>query len=325
MTKIIVQTVNQEVTTWDLSAAERLIDEYLAHADVQPSSRISYKKKLTEFFKFCMASGISQPTRKSVLDYKRHLIEKGMTPYSIGGYLTPVRGLAKWMNQSNPAFVDFASGVKGVRTRGHCRDAYSVDQLTRILGSIDRSTLVGLRDYALIRLLATCGLRTIEVERAARNDIRNVNGETVLFVMSKGATDKSDFVVIPSETLRALEEYFVARGPNKPDEGLFTSVGDGNFGTAITTRTIRHITKTRARACGIDSDKLSAHSYRHFFVSTAVAANVPLDQVREAARHRSLLSTQVYLHRARRAEGLTEKTLDDIISNQSKKTGDVSS
>lgn len=59
-----------------------------------------------------------------------------------------------------------------------------------VLETIDRSTLTGKRDYALIALLVTCGLRTIEAHRANIEDLRTLGDMTVLYIQGKGKDEK---------------------------------------------------------------------------------------------------------------------------------------
>jgi integrase/recombinase XerD len=324
--KAAIQAQGKGVALRDLDVGEGLIREFLANADLKPISQRSYKKKLREFFKWCLKTNVQRPDRQTILDYKRHLISKKFTPYSISGYLVPVRCLFRWMSTIDPNFHNIAAGVKGVRRpKTHCRDAYSVEQVNRILSSIDRSTLVGKRDYALIRLLATTGLRSVEVTRVSVGDIRRVGDETVLYVCSKGSDAFDDMVALVDHTLQSILEYLTARGATKSADPLFASLGDSNRGARLSTRTVRRITHGRARDCSISSPTLSScHSYRHFFVSSAVNAGVGIDAVREAARHRSIISTQIYIHRANRSKGLVEKAVDDTLQKAADQKVDVS-
>ncbi len=175
------------------------------------------------------------------------------------------------------------------------------------------------RGYAIISLLARCGLRTAECVTAQVQDIRRLGDETVLYVQSKGTDDKTDFVVLVQNTLGPIMEYLISRGPTKPSDPLFAPI---RANKPISTRTIRHLTKRRARNAKIDSPYLSAHSYRHFFCTTGVNSAVPLDEVREGARHASLASTQIYIHRANRAKGITEKKVDEALSGESASSDD---
>jgi site-specific recombinase XerD len=65
-----------------------------------------------------------------------------------------------------------------LQTQACCRDAFSVEQISELFNSIDCSTLLGKRDFALLNILARTGLRTIEVTRADVGDIRQVGGVT---------------------------------------------------------------------------------------------------------------------------------------------------
>ena len=50
------------------------------------------------------------------------------------------------------------------------------------MARIDRSALIGLRDYAILTLMLTGGLRTVEVTRANLKDLTNRAGKEVLMV-----------------------------------------------------------------------------------------------------------------------------------------------
>jgi len=91
------------------------------------------------------------------------------------------------------------------------KDPLTVDDVSGLLGSIDRSTIEGKRDYALINLLIRTGLRTIETIRADVGDIRQASGETVLSVQGKGRDEKDELVILTPPSLNPIREYLTAR------------------------------------------------------------------------------------------------------------------
>lgn len=63
-----------------------------------------------------------------------------------------------------------------------------------MLQDIDQSTLIGKRNYAMLALMLTMGLRTIEVSRANIEDIRTSGDATVLYVQGKDHIEKDAVV-----------------------------------------------------------------------------------------------------------------------------------
>lgn len=302
------------------SSIEHLIESFLKAHDVKEISREGYRRRLRQFFLWCSANQVRQPDREEIIDYKRYLVDRCRSAYTISGYLVPVRQFFAW-TETVKLYPNISRGIKGVRRqKGFCRDPLTVEQVNELLNSIDRTTLIGKRDFALLNLLARTGLRTIEVSRADVGDRRQVGGETILIVQGKGADAKDEIVVLVENTLQPIMDYVIARNGTKPTSPLFASVGDGNRGARLSTRTIRKIVKERLRSIGVDSPRLTSHSFRHFMVTSALQAGVPLQEVQQAARHTSILSTMLYAHNINRASGVAEKALDKFI--ESKKTSE---
>jgi len=252
-----------------------LIAQFLKSHDVKPVTRDGYKRRLRQFFSWCESNQTTSADKTTIVEYKRHLVSKGFTSYTISGYLVAVRQFFTW-TESVKVHPNIARGVKGSRRqKGFCRDAFSVEQVQSILGSIDTTTLVGKRDFALINLLARTGLRTIEVIRADVGDIRQVGDETILTLQRKGSDSKDEIVVLVGNSLQPINNYLTARGGTTPSSPLFASLSDGNWGQRLSTRTIRRIVKTHLRACGLGANsRLTSHSFRHFLVTTSLRQGV---------------------------------------------------
>lgn len=81
--------------------------------------------------------------------------------------------------------------MKGVKLdTGFKKDCLTSKQVGKLLNAIDRTTVKGLRDYAILSLMVTTGLRIIEVTRANIGDMRTVADFTALFIMGKGHSEK---------------------------------------------------------------------------------------------------------------------------------------
>lgn len=293
---------------------EELIAGFIRAQDVKENSRESYAKGLRKFLTWLRERNITSPTRQTILDYKMDLAAAGLSSYSISSYLVSVRKFFNWL-EATRGTPNISKGIKGAkRARGFRKDPLTLPQVRELLTSIDRAALCGLRDYALITLLAHTGLRTIEALRANIGDLRQQGGEALLWIQGKGRDEKDDFVLLTGEPLKAVYKYLAERGPAKKDAPLFSSQSDRNGGGRLTTRSFSRIIKERLRAIGIDSERLTAHSLRHTAITLALQAGATIQEAQALARHANINTTLIYAHNIDRLKQAPERKIEALIS-----------
>lgn len=294
-----------------------LIEAYTESLDLKPRSKKAYEKAVRYFLDWARDNGIQAPKRQDILAYKEHLIEN-YTAATAASYLTAVRSFFNYLN-AEAGYPLITSGIRNPKTRpGHKKDALSAEQAKEVLASIDRGTLSGKRDYAIVSLMLHTGLRTVEVARANIEDLRNISGAPVLFVWGKGRDSKDEYVKITKTVQAAIEDYMAEReaqdGAQPPQAPLFASLSHRDYGQRLTTRSVSRISKEALQAAGYDNRRLTAHSYRHTAVTLALQAGVPIRDVQQMARHASPLTTERYAHDIRRIEAAAEDKLEEILA-----------
>lgn len=290
-----------------------LLSDFYAFLDVSPKTLSTYQRAMRQVFKYFTENGISQPAHQDIVDFKKALEAKGRKPATIGLYLAACRRFFDWTEQAG-IFPNVARGVKAPRQeRGHKRDYFGAVQLKGIMSGMSRDTLRGKRDYAVFALMATCGLRTIEISRANIEDLRNLGGEMILYVQGKGRKDRTEFVKLPAPLLEAINDYLTLRG-NAPDGApLFAGIGNRNRNGRMTTHTISQIAKKAMKAAGYNSRRLSAHSLRHSAVTLSLLAGQSLAEVQSFARHTNIATTQIYSHAVERIRSTCEASIASAI------------
>lgn len=297
-----------------LVALETEVDNFLAQLSRKKSTKATYRRMLRQFVSFLLEEGLlaklgRKDLRKvDIVAYKEALEESGKEAHTVSAYLTAVRRFFSYL-QGAGIYPDIAKDVEGPKKpKGHRKEWLSGDQIRQVLGGIDRSSLDGLRDYALINLLARTGLRTIEIARATVGDIRQKQGAKVLYIQGKNRSTKDEFVVLTQEALEPIREYHLARGTLLlPDEPLFSSSSNRNFGEALTPRSISRICKDRMKAVGLDDNLLTAHSLRHSAITLSILGGASLVQAQAMARHSDPRTTQIYFHNIERVSLAAEK------------------
>ena len=218
-----------------------------------------------------------------------------------------------WTEQEG-LYPNVAKHLKGAKVdREHKKDYLTSRQVREVLGAIDRSTEQGLRDYAMLFLMITGGLRTIEVTRANIEDLRNAGDNTVLYVQGKGREEKTEYIKISAPAEQAIRAYLKARGSAPETAPLFASTSNNNHGERMSTRSISGIVKTRLQQAGYDSSKLTAHSLRHTAVTLSLLAGRDITEVQQFARHKNIATTMIYNHALDRAKNGCSEAITSAI------------
>lgn len=290
-----------------------LILSFISAQDVKEVSKRVYSRALKQFIIWIKGKGVVNPTRETILAYKEGLRTKGLSSLTLSGYLVAVRKFFEWL-ESVKRYPNIAKGIKGGKqTRDFRKDPLTVEQIGRLLKSIDRETSQGKRDFALLNLLIRTGLRTIEVIRADVGDIRQEGGEAVLQIQGKGRDAKDDFVLLTDNTLRPVRDYLQTRGKVEATDPLFTSMSCRNKNQRLTTRSVSRIIKEHLREIGLDSPRLTAHSLRHTAITLSLQAGATIQEAQVLGRHANINTTLIYAHNIDRIAHAPEKKIDAFL------------
>lgn len=272
---------------------DNMFHSFMQYIDVKDKSLETYTRSLKQFFNYITVKGITEPTRQDIVQY-RETLKADKQPATVQLYMIAVKQFFKWTDKAG-IYPNVADNVKGVSvSKGMKKDYLTTGQVKDVLSRIDTETVKGKRDYAIIALMVTCGLRDIEVSRANVADLRTRQNSTVLYIQGKGKDDRESFVVVPDSLETVIRDYLKARGGNS--KALFTNNSNHGKGDRLTTRSISRIVKTAMINAGLDSDRLTAHSLRHTAVTQALIAGQTLQEVQQFARHSNINTTLIYAH-----------------------------
>lgn len=288
-----------------------LLKRFLEYLDASKKTVQTYTRALRQFFKFLYENNITQPQRTDVLAFRDNLKDKGRKPTTIKSYIVAVRLFFQWTNQEG-LYPNIAEKIKGAKLdQAHKKDYLTTEQIKDVLNNIDISTVTGARDYAIISLMVTGGLRTIEVSRADMEDIRNVGDSPALYIQGKGREEKTEYVKLPLQVFKAIGRY--REMLDKQHEVLFTSTSNNNKGQRLTTRSISGIVKKRLKEAGYTSDRLTAHSLRHTAGTLNLMNGGSLEETQQLLRHSNINTTMIYLHHLERSKNQSEKRIADAL------------
>lgn len=289
----------------DQPITEDLYNRFIAYIDAKPKTIETYTRALKQFFAYLNLNGIARPGREDIIAFREEL-KPSHKPTTVQNYITTVRLFFQWAAQEK-IYPNVAEHIKGAKLdKAHKKDYLTSKQVKTILSGIDRSSLQGLRDYAIIVLMITAGLRTIEIIRADIEDLRTVGDSAALYIQGKGKDEKTDYVKIADPAEDAIRAYLKARGTAEPKQPLFASEANRNSGERLSTRSVSRIVKEALIEAGFDSDRLTAHSLRHTAATLNLLNGGSLAETQQLLRHTSINTTMIYNHQLDRAKNNSE-------------------
>ena len=170
------------------------------------------------------------------------------------------------------------------------------EELEAMINLPNTRYLTSLRDKAIMKLMANCGLRVSEIVNLRPGNINLTKG-SLRVVNGKGGVDR-DIPFIPEGTANKLREwkkrkpqsdYFFSNVRNN-SKGRFSS----SKGSKLAVRTIQSMIKNYARKAGIDKT-VSPHTLRHTFATNHYRKNKDLEGLRMVLGHADISTTQIYV------------------------------
>ena len=289
-----------------------LFSRWTSFIDASPKTVDTYGKAINQFLRYLAENGIAQPTRETVVEYRDYL-KQDHKPTTVQSYLAAVKLFFQWTEQEG-LYPNVARRVKGAKIDNeHKKDYLTSRQVAKMLGAIDRSTLKGLRDYAMLSVMVTTGLREISIVRANIGDIRAAGDETALYYQGKGHEEKADYVKLAEPVEEALRAYLKARGETDGKAPLFSSIANRNTGERMTTRSVSRVAKERLIAVGLESDRLTGHSMRHTAATLNLLNGGTVEETQQLLGHANINTTLIYSHALERAKNNSEKRIANAI------------
>jgi site-specific recombinase XerD len=208
-------------------------------------------------------------------------------PGSAGCYANRLRSLLRFLGLRGLTEPQLARSVPSV---ARWREAGipqlpSRPEVERLLGSCDRSSRVGARDFAILILLARLGLRAVEVSRLELDDLHWRAGE----IEVDGKGHERDRLPLPSDVGEALVDHFKLRG-HSAHRRVFLTVRAPT--RPLEPSGVRSVVRDACRRAGIE--RVAAHRLRHALASELLREGASLIDIGQVLRHKHLESTVIY-------------------------------
>ena len=271
---------------------EHLLKDYNYYLKIErrmsPNTAASYSSDIKEFF---TDSGV-KPEEASLEDVREWLSKRAETvsKRTQARELSALRSFFDYMILEGMRKENPCESLESPRIGRYLPDVLSVEEVDRIMESVDCSNPKGLRDRAILEILYGCGLRVSEAVGLRISDVFIKEG----FVRVIGKGNKQRIVPLGEVAADCFTGYLGCRGEAAKPE--FSDIAFLNRnGMPLSRVYVFNMVKTQAIAAGI-SKNISPHTFRHSFATHLIENGADLRVVQEMLGHESILTTEIYTH-----------------------------
>ena len=278
-------------------AARRFFEFFTANIE-NDNTRAAYAQAVAQFLRWAEARGLTLQSIEpiAVAAYVKDLKTRLADP-SVKQHLAAVRMLFDWLVTGQVVGANPAASVKGPKhvVRKGKTHVLSAEDARTLLDSIDTTSVVGLRDRALIGVMVFSFARISAVVGMKVEDYYRNGKRWWLRLHEKGG--KFHEVPAHHNAEAYLDAYIEAAGiAEEAKSPLFRSAA-GKSGT-LTERALRRnnaldMVKRRANAAGL-SNRVCNHTFRATGITAYLEAGGTIEKAQQIAAHESPKTTKLY-------------------------------
>ena len=258
-----------------------------------PNTLDAYLRDLEKLQSFLTAADLDyrQVRLEDLQTFAASLHDIGIHPRSQCRILSGVRTFFRFLEQEGYIGQDPSELLESPQIGEHLPEVLTIDEIDRILLSIDLSKWEGQRNRAIIETLFSCGLRVSELTSLKISDIYEREG--FLRIFGKGSKER--LVPISQRALQEIGSWYLDRQQMVIKPGEEDYVFLNRRGAHLTRTMILIMVKKQAQMAGI-TKTISPHTFRHSFATSLLEGGADLRAIQAMLGHESIGTTEIYTH-----------------------------
>lgn len=280
----------------DEALIDGFIDRLWMERGLSRNTLSSYRSDIVGFARWLhqQHSSLIVAQRSHMQSYLAERIANSAKPRSTARLLSSLRRLFRFMCREGLREDDPSALVESPKLGRSLPKSLSESDIEALLQAPDVSTVLGLRDRAMLELMYASGLRVSEIVSLSMDQMSMQRG--LLRLVGKG--DKERLVPMGEEAQDWLQKYMNQSRADLMKARRSNAVFITARGQAMTRQAFWYMIKRSASRAGIQT-ALSPHTLRHSFATHLLNHGADLRVVQMLLGHSDLSTTQIYTHVAR--------------------------
>lgn len=274
-------------------STHELILDFLDHLSVEQTTKDNYYSVIDNFFNWLSNHQLNN-RNITIISFNKWIqyLNDNKRIRTRQNYIIIVKKFFKHLHLLN-IHEDITYQVEAPKTNyaSSSRKSLTKNQARQLLKVINRDTIKGKRDYAIILLMLSNALRSVEVSRLIIKDLE----QDGLMIWGKGykKADKEK-INIKQEVFEAIQNYLLNRNDLNDNSPLFCNLSNNSYAKHIKPSGIAKIINQYLKTLNIKSIGMSSHSLRHSAAIIAYESGLSLEDLRIFMRHKDIRTTQEY-------------------------------
>ena len=235
---------------------------------------------------------ISKITLKELKEFIGFVDKLDLGPYTQARIISGVKAFFRYLILERIITSDPSELLESPKLGRKLPDVLTIDEVERIINSVDLSQDEGERNKAIFETLYGCGLRVSELINLKISDLHFKEG--IILVTGKG--NKQRLVPIGKSAEKQITTYLTFVRPaiqvSKQDSDILFL---NRRGRKLSRQMIFYIVKNHIEKAGIRKN-ISPHSFRHSYATHLVQNGADLRAVQGLLGHVSITTTEIYTH-----------------------------
>lgn len=252
----------------------------------------NYLRDLIHFFNALEIEDIRQVTKEDIDDYLS-LLNDQYASSSIERKMVTLRQFYAFLLQERYIDTNILASFDLPKRRRSLPHVLTMEDIYQLLASIDQSTLMGKRDYCMILLLISTGMRVSELTHLKTSSL-NLRAQKIK-VIGKG--QKERIIPVDSQTCEILQSYIndERRILDQQSSPLLFLTRKGEM---ISRENFYYRLNKHAQNAAL-SKHITPHMLRHTFATTLLEGDADLRSIQELLGHSDIATSTIYTHVAR--------------------------
>ncbi|HWX65765.1 MAG TPA: tyrosine-type recombinase/integrase [Rhodanobacter sp.] len=204
---------------------------------------------------------------------------------------TALRVFVRYLHREGILASNLVSSVPRGRVYRHASIPRAIrwEDVEQLLASVDQRSVLGKRDYAILALLASYGLRAREIAAMQLSDFDWTHSQVSIPMRKGGHSTRYPLSATVGE---AVIEYLQVRRTDVEHRSIFLTTKSPYV--PVQHFTVSAMVGVRLRAAGIKVSRAGSHTLRHSCIQHLVEANVPFKNIGDYVGHSDPTSTLAY-------------------------------
>jgi len=300
---------------------ESLIVQYLSEKDITKNSFELYKIILKQYVEYLKDNNIPYANKTDVTNYINLKKNEGFSNNWLYLQISTIKAFYQYLSLNQKRLnlpevfaFDITNSIKNVSKKTTLtKPVLTVEQAKQLLtySRDNRKYIWHFRDYAIVYLMLTTGLRSVEIRRAKKKDLKVINEKYVLYIQGKGKSSADMFVKVSDGVKEAIDTYLLLRKDKSPF--LFISHSKHSKTYGLDRMFFNLMLKRVLKASGLEDVQVTPHSLRHTAATINMLSGGSLETTKEFLRHEKMTSTLIYAHHLDKFEDNSEEKLENYI------------